>query len=270
MLKYRFITAGIVAAILIPLIIFGRDSGIALLVAVFSSIALWEIVRCFPEIKALYSKIFTLLLGLCSVFVFYWLPFQQVTSILVWLPLIVILYHLFLYNRVDNTINSAGQMILALFYVTIPLCHAIPLVRIEQGVAWVLFVLVVNSLGDAGAYFLGKYIGKHHFSKHVSPGKTIEGILGGFLGNFLGMLIIKIIFSDIANWTFLLKITFVIGIAGPLGDLCASVIKRRLGIKDYGHILPGHGGVMDRADSLILVFPTVFYYLLLIGMATPK
>ncbi len=270
MLRTRFITAGIVIAFLIPLLVWGRDIGVTGLVAIFSTTAAWELIRCLPALNRITTKAITLLFGILCVAAFYILPFPFISSILVFIPLAAILIHLFLYNFVENTLDSAGQMILAPFYAVVPLCHAIPMIRLDDGVAWVFYVLVVNSLGDAGAYFAGKYSGRLHFSKRVSPAKTVEGLLGGVVGNFLGMLIIKFIVWKIASWEFLITLTIVTAIIGPLGDLCASAIKRRLQIKDYGSILPGHGGVMDRADSLIFVFPTVFYFLVISGAAFPR
>jgi phosphatidate cytidylyltransferase len=158
-------------------------------------------------------------------------------------------------------------MIFVLAYVSIPLAHAILLRRLEFGIAWVFFVLVVICLGDAGAYFAGKYRGRHRFSANVSPSKTIEGLLGGVAGNFAGMLIIKLIFLDLAPWGTLARLTVLLAVAGPLGDLAASAIKRRLKIKDFGTIFPGHGGVLDRADSLIPAFPAAYYFLVLSGLA---
>lgn len=270
MLRTRFITAIIAAAILIPTIVYGQAAGVAILVAVLASIACWEVTRCLPGMDKPYSKAFVMASALATVYGFYALPFCFVSFVTVWLPLAVLLFHLFLFSRIGNTLDSVGQMIFVLFYTVVPLAHAIPIMRLENGTAWLLFILVVNSLGDAGAYFMGKYTGKIHFAKLVSPGKTVEGLVGGVLGNYLGMVIIKLCAYHIADWTFLLKVTLVAAIMGPLGDLCASVVKRRLGIKDYGHMMPGHGGVMDRADSLILVIPAVFYYLILSGAVSVK
>jgi phosphatidate cytidylyltransferase len=270
MLLTRIITALAALVIIVPALGWGGVPGVSLLVLVFSTISAWELARCFPAIKTWYSRSIVIALGIGCVAGFRFLPYAMIPAVLVWLPLLILLLHLFLYNHIRDTIESAGQMAFIPFYVVIPLCHAISLRKLDFGIAWVFFVLVVNCLGDAGAYFAGKNFGKHRFSKSVSPGKTVEGLVGGLIGNYVGMLIIKLIVMDLAPIALLAKLTLLIAVMGPLGDLCASAIKRRLGIKDFGHIMPGHGGVLDRADSLIMVFPAAFYFLVISGWVVPK
>ncbi len=270
MLLTRVITAAVAIAVLVPVLIWGRVEGVAVLVALFSGVAVWELARNFPGLKGFPRQELTLALGLAIVAAFYVFPYKAVPAVLAWFPLVVIVLHLLLYNVIENTVESIGQMIFAPAYAAVPLGHAILLARLETGVSWVFFVLVVICLGDAGAYFAGKYTGKHRFSAKVSPSKTIEGLAGGVAGNFVGMLLMKLINPDLQSFRVLIEITVLLAIAGPVGDLCASAIKRRLAIKDFGALLPGHGGVMDRADSLILAFPTAFHFLILSGHAIPR
>jgi phosphatidate cytidylyltransferase len=138
-----------------------------------------------------------------------------------------------------------------------------------MGSAWVLFVLLVICLGDVGAYLSGKYLGKHRLAPAISPKKTIEGLFGGFAGNFLGMLIAEAFYPRLAPLSVLVQATLLLAVLGPLGDLCASALKRRMAIKDFGSLMPGHGGIMDRADSLIPAFPAVYYFLTLTVLAVP-
>jgi phosphatidate cytidylyltransferase len=186
-------------------------------------------------------------------------------GVLIWFPLIVLLVHLFLYEKIQQTVESASQMIFAVGYVIVPLSHAILIRRLDLGVPWIFFVMVVICLGDAGAYFVGRSYGKHRFSGKVSPSKTVEGLGGGVSGNLLGMVVSRLLFPELPAFEVLLVLTLLLALAGPLGDLSASAIKRRLAIKDFGSIMPGHGGVMDRADSLIFAFPTTYYFLLLVA-----
>jgi phosphatidate cytidylyltransferase len=270
MLLTRIITAVVALAIIVPALIWGRVEGLAVLVAVFSGIAVWELSRSLPGLKGFPRPQLTLLLGLAIVAGFYVFSYKAVPVVLVWFPLVVVLLHLLLYNVIENTVESVSQMIFAPAYAVVPLCHAILLGKLEAGIAWVFFVLVVVCLGDAGAYFAGKYAGKHRFSAKVSPSKTIEGLVGGVGGNFVGMLIMKLVQPDLPALSVLTQLTLLLAVAGPFGDLCASAVKRRLAIKDFGSLMPGHGGVMDRADSLILAFPTAFYFLILAGHAIPR
>lgn len=270
MLRDRLITAGILIVILVPLVLFGGAEGITILVALLGGVGLWELSRSLPALKEFPGKGLTLALGLLLVFAFYATPDRGLPAVLCGFPLAVMLVHLLLFHRVQNTVESASQMILALAYVAVPLSHAILLRRLEMGEAWILLILVVICLGDTGAYFAGRSFGRHRLSPSVSPSKTVEGLAGCIAANFLGMFAVKLVFWDLPSIGQLFWVTVVLAVAGPMGDLFASMLKRRLGIKDFGSLMRGHGGVLDRADSLIPALPAVYYYLILSGIATPR
>jgi phosphatidate cytidylyltransferase len=263
MLRARILTAAVLVAILLPTILFGGVVGLAAAVLVFSQIALWEMTSCLPPLRSKLGRALTLALGVAITAGVTFLPDRAMLMAVAVFPLLVLTAHVILYHKVENTIDSVSNMVFALGYVAVPLGHAILLRRLEHGAAWILFVIVVIALGDAGAYFAGKYMGKRKFSKSISPSKTIEGLIGGLAGNLAGMVVIKVLFPDLPGLTYLVPLTLLLAVVGPVGDLCASAIKRRLQIKDYGTVFPGHGGVMDRADSLIPAFPTAYYFLIL-------
>ncbi|MCA1960792.1 MAG: phosphatidate cytidylyltransferase [Desulfomonile sp.] len=270
MLRDRLITAGILIVILVPLVMFGGSEGIALLVAVLGSVGLWELCRALPALRDFPGKELTLVLGLFVVAAFYVVPVDGTGAVLCGFPLVVMLIHLVLYHRVERTVESASQMIFALAYVAVPLSHAILLQRLEMGYAWVLLLLVVICFGDTGAYFAGRAFGKHRLAPSVSPSKTIEGLAGCIAANFVGMICVKAVFWDLPSFRQLFWVTVVLAIAGPFGDLFASMLKRRLGVKDFGSVMRGHGGVLDRADSLIPAIPALYYYLIFSGIASPR
>ena len=120
---------------------------------------------------------------------------------------------------------------------------------------------------DTMAYFVGVSIGKHKLSPEISPKKTIEGSIGGFLGNSILMVLTGFIASkqgiDISLIHYA-AIGIITGITAQIGDLAASYIKRYCGVKDYGKLIPGHGGIMDRFDSILFTAPTVMFYLVFI------
>ncbi len=265
MLRDRVITAAIAVAILVPILIFGGVEGVALLVLACSAVAVSELSSHLSALKEPISRAFLLFVGFLILASFYLLPLDKTLTVVVWYPLIILLLHLFLYNVIENTIESVSQMIFVTAYIVIPLGHAILLGRLQMGIVWIFFVLVVVCLGDAGGYFVGRYLGKHRFSKRISPAKTVEGFLGGAVGNFAGMLAMKLVVPQLPPYHILFPLTVVIGVVAPLGDLCASAIKRRLEIKDFGSLMPGHGGIMDRADSLIFAFPVTYHFLLFAG-----
>jgi phosphatidate cytidylyltransferase len=128
----------------------------------------------------------------------------------------------------------------------------------------VLGFLVILWLNDTGAYFVGSLIGKHKLFERISPGKTWEGSAGGAVFALLTAWGLSFIFKqlDALQWIFL---AILIVISGTLGDLVESMLKRSLGIKDSGTILPGHGGLLDRFDAVFLSAPFVFVYLAFIS-----
>jgi phosphatidate cytidylyltransferase len=141
----------------------------------------------------------------------------------------------------------------------------------ERGRFFILIPFVISFLSDTGAYFAGCYLGKHKLAPEISPKKTVEGLVGGFAGAVVGMVIFSLVlqlgFGFRVNYLFAV-IYGVLGSAGAtFGDLCFSVIKRQTGIKDYGNLIPGHGGILDRFDSTIVVGPLAEVLLLLLPLA---
>ena len=131
----------------------------------------------------------------------------------------------------------------------------------------ILIPFAIACICDAGAYFIGVRFGKHKLAPVVSPNKTIEGALGGLASGVLAMLLYAFILDVPLKFDVSYGAAVVYGIAGclagELGDLCFSVIKRQTGIKDYGNLIPGHGGVLDRFDSILAVAPLVEALLLI-------
>ncbi len=270
MLRTRVISAVIAIAILVPLLLFTGTIGVAALVTIASALGVREVGKHLPTLAA--SPARELSVGMVIVLVagFYLLPPVGIMGMVVWFPLAVLMLHVLLYGTIEETVRSTADMIFVLAYTVIPLGHAVLLRRLDMGVAWVLFVMIVICLGDAGAYFAGKRFGKHRLAPRISPAKTIEGLGGVFVAGFIAMLGMKAAVPDLGSFRLLIPLVIVLSIVGPLGDLCASALKRQLGIKDFGSLMPGHGGLMDRADSLILAFPAAYYYLLLTGRAVPQ
>ena len=134
----------------------------------------------------------------------------------------------------------------------------------------ILLPFVVAFLSDTGAYFVGCAIGKHKLAPVISPKKTVEGLIGGVLTAIVGVvaycLILKSSFGFQVNWIYVPIYGLLGSLGAVFGDLCFSVIKRHTGIKDYGNLIPGHGGIFDRFDSMVVVAPLVELLLLTIPM----
>ena len=139
-----------------------------------------------------------------------------------------------------------------------------------NGRFFILLPFVIAFLSDTGAYFAGRAYGKHKLAPVVSPNKTIEGVVGGVLGAIAGVLIYCVVLQTAFRFEVYYLYVPVYGILGSLGavfgDLCFSAIKRQTGIKDYGNLIPGHGGILDRFDSMTVVAPLVELLMLWIPM----
>ena len=148
------------------------------------------------------------------------------------------------------------------------------LVRIHGwalGRFYILVPFVMAFMSDTGAYFVGMKFGKHRLAPVISPKKSVEGVFGGVAGAILGM----VIYCLVLQLCFKLQVNYLaavlygaVGAGGAVfGDLCFSVVKRQTGIKDYGNLIPGHGGILDRFDSMMIVGPLAELLLLLLPIA---
>lgn len=178
----------------------------------------------------------------------------------------------------SNTLIGAGTKFLGIVYIGWFLSHAILIRNINEsifpyidntniknndiGFFWIVFVVACTFLNDSAAYFFGKYKGKIKLVPRLSPGKTVEGTVCGIFMALLCGMIINLIFSSPISYKWAMLLGFVVGVVAVLGDLIESMFKRSVSIKDSGGLLPGHGGVLDRFDSLILVFPVMYYLIL--------
>jgi phosphatidate cytidylyltransferase len=130
---------------------------------------------------------------------------------------------------------------------------------LDRGAGFVLLLVFATSFTDIGAFFVGKFLGKHKLAPHISPKKTVEGSIGGLLGALGGALLIGTLFR--ISTTDLIAIGLICGVFAQLGDLWASILKRDVNTKDSGSIFAGHGGVLDRFDSILFTAPLVYFYL---------
>ncbi|MGC1417348.1 MAG: phosphatidate cytidylyltransferase [Candidatus Acidiferrum sp.] len=159
-----------------------------------------------------------------------------------------------------EALPAAGISASGLILVAFPLTFAVLLHGIGKEGPWLLmFALVITWAGDTAAYFAGRELGKHHIAPKISPNKTWEGTIA----SILGALIVAVVFARYflaVPMAHMLAMAAVGNVAGQAGDLLESAYKRSAGVKDSGSLLPGHGGVLDRIDALILAIPVVWYY----------
>jgi phosphatidate cytidylyltransferase len=191
----------------------------------------------------------------------YWEGVLGLTLATVIMLFIALLAHLFLYAEHEAVLPSLGATVFAQLYVPFLLSHLLLLVQLPSGRRWIFFVLFVIFAGDTGAYYVGHRWGRRKLWPSVSPGKTVAGAVGGLFASLVIALIAgKLLLSSSGiGLGFLLILAFALALVGQMGDLIESMLKRVSQVKDAGGLLPGHGGLLDRLDSLIFAFPLTFY-----------
>jgi phosphatidate cytidylyltransferase len=131
------------------------------------------------------------------------------------------------------------------------------------GSRWLIVMFLVTWINDTAAYFVGKAVGRHPCAPYLSPKKTWEGTVGGWLGGAAATLLLGYWLVDLP-WAHGLILGALVATVAPFGDLAKSMVKRQMGVKDFSALIPGHGGMFDRIDSLLFVAPTIFYYATLV------
>lgn len=257
------LVSGIVGlCVVLPIVIYGGPNSVWWLMLPFLVIALDEYVRMATPTVGLPARVayHTAGLGLAAVAV-HAPDYLLVTfGVLVMTTMTVTML---LQTDVELAANQAVRLAFGLGYV--PLLMA-PLAYIRQepdGVGWIFFLLASTWLGDTGAYFAGRGFGKTPLFPRVSPKKTVEGALGGLLAAIAGACVFKAFLLPNMPWLLAILVSGLLDIAGVVGDLAESMLKRAFGVKDSGTIMPGHGGVLDRIDSLLFTGPLLWAFIVL-------
>ena len=178
------------------------------------------------------------------------------------------LYYLFRFRDIPSVASRIAGTITGIVYAGFLTTYLAKLKLIDpkQAGDTVVVVLVVAWLADTGGYFAGRFLGKAKLYEAVSPKKTWAGAIGGLADSLLGVIVLKLAFATYLEWIDVVMIAIPGGILGQLGDLAESLIKRSVGVKDSGALLPGHGGILDRIDAVLFIAPYVYTYLLARGL----
>lgn len=210
------------------------------------------------------NYVIPLIIAIVSYIIFYNTPFNQFYDGSITLVSILVSIQLafFLFSKKDKAFKKYEKWLYLIGYIILPF---IILTKIPIGVDGYnpriligIFILIWTN--DTFAYVVGKSIGKHKLFERISPKKTIEGFLGGLTFSVLGSILIAKFFIGTSNIGIWIGIAILVSIFATLGDLIQSKFKRLAGVKDSGKIMPGHGGILDRLDSIIYVAPFIFLF----------
>ncbi|EUJ60900.1 phosphatidate cytidylyltransferase [Listeria fleischmannii] len=254
-MKTRIITAIVALIVFIPFVVIGGIP-FELMSLLLATIAVYEILVMVKQPVFSISGIVTILLTWLVTMpdryltIFHEIGLSKMELIFIGIA-ILLAYTVFSRNKFH--FDQAGVALLASIYVGFGF-HYLSMTR-DAGLYYVIFALLIVWSTDTGAYFIGRQIGKRKLAPHVSPNKTVAGFVGGIVcalivaGGFY-------YFADLPLAIGLILVALIVlSIFGQLGDLVESALKRYYGVKDSGKILPGHGGILDRFDSLLFVLP---------------
>ena len=176
------------------------------------------------------------------------------------LPLVVVVFQ----GNAPGSLVNWALTIAGSIYVGSSIGHFVKLRALDRGLYWLILALLGTWVCDSAAYFVGRALGKHSFAPKISPKKTWEGALAGFVFGTIAVVLLARFMLDLSiGWGIFLGVLLVL--AATIGDLAESVIKRQVGVKDSGALIPGHGGALDRVDSLLFVVPSVYYFVTILG-----
>lgn len=260
MFKTRFISGAVLTLLTIGILYLGGYvTGVAVMLLSLGGV--FELMRVYKQEKSALAVLAYLMTIAYYCFLFFDLQ-KYLLPLVIGYILLVLFVYVVTYPRYTD--KNAMSAILAFFYVSLFLSFLYQVRELKYGGALVVMVYICSWINDTFAYCVGVKFGKHKMSPKLSPKKSVEGLFGGILGSALVGGLYGIFFEakiyDLANAPLIFAAAGAIGAGfAVVGDLTASAIKRNNDIKDYGKLIPGHGGILDRFDSIIFTAPIVYY-----------
>ncbi|MBQ3181189.1 MAG: phosphatidate cytidylyltransferase [Clostridia bacterium] len=260
-IRTRLISAIVLIALVLTALFLASEWVVALLVSGVTYVVMYELTKVFNLNRK------RTLTAVNFVFATVFMAFGYIAP-LKFIPIFVVLYIIALMTIaiLDNervSFSDVMTSVFLLFYSVALLMHLTFIRKSDNGIALLFLTLMGAYVTDSGAYFVGIFLGKHKLIEKVSPNKTVEGAIGGILAAVVSFIIYGVVVNHLGydvNFLNLLILSVLCAVAAQLGDLSASVMKRSFQVKDFGHVIPGHGGIVDRVDSLMFVAPVVYHF----------
>ena len=258
-MKQRIISAIVALIIVIPLIVLG---GIPYYIGIgiVSVIGFYEITKVLGKDKEI--PLYIRLIVLATYIALIASTIKEDSFVLdpkfIVLNIFACTLPLIVYDRKKYDSDDAFKLLA--FTLLLAISFSFMIVIRNMSLNYLLYVITITIMSDTFAHFVGTMIGKKKLCPKVSPNKTVEGFIGGvFFGTFLGSVLFLTVISSTANVFLVVVISLILSIVSELGDLVFSAVKRKYDVKDYGNIMPGHGGVIDRLDSIIFAILAFSY-----------
>ena len=265
-MKTRILAAAVLVPVLLLVVLGAPKVATAVILGMLLAIAAYELLyrtglMVHPRL-VIYSAAMAFIVSMWS----YWGADHSVFLLIV-MAYFALLFAEMMMDHVKVHLDMVGLCFLGGLIIPYLLSAIVRILTLNIGRYVIMIPFTVAFMSDAGAYFVGLKFGKHKLAPVVSPNKTIEGVLGGIASAVVGMLLYAFILDVPLKFNVNYGVAVAYGLFGSMvgtfGDLCFSIIKRQTGIKDYGNLIPGHGGALDRFDSLTLVAPLMEALLLL-------
>jgi len=264
MLKKRVITVLWGIPLLIAAIWFDKPiPWFTILVAIWGLLAVFEFYKLVNSSKVppltYFGLIWTLLFILSPHF-----NYDFLTPLLLTSAVILSLTWLLRHPQRGGAFVGWAWTMAGILYIGWLLSYFVALRGLDGGRDWVFLALFTTFGSDTTAFFVGRALGKHHLAPHISPGKTWEGAIAGVFGAIIVSLVLVNLLSLPLGYGGAILLGLLVSVFGQLGDLVESLLKRNMGVKDSGRLIPGHGGFLDRIDSVVFTRIVVYYYVLII------
>lgn len=268
-MKTRVITAIVMVALMVPFFVWSNTVAFPFLMAMLGAVGAYEMQSCIGVKKQYLSVIPSVLAGAGLPFLARYCD-KGIYGYIFLISFGIISYMLILsvFSGKNYTVESAALSSSATVYISFGFCSMVLLRDLPFGGYIYLLPFVISWITDTFAYFSGMLFGKHKLIPEVSPKKTVEGSVGGTIFAVLFTILYGFIIGEISgaqpNYVALAVVALAVSVLSQCGDLVMSLIKRRFGIKDYGKLFPGHGGVLDRFDSIIISSPAIYFLITLV------